>query len=649
MKIILTALVFCFGPATFADDLAQLYEKAYFLETAKGQSREALVIYRQIAATEPTDENRSVIAKALDRLQEEYAFPYAVPFSAGYTALTNGDAIHIEAVQGSEKEFKVGGTYRVTGTYTLSSAPRAVLSFYLTTTGFNSKAPTRSPQRMEINKGSGRFELMQTFATNGWPHLSLYPSLGGSGLGGIYFGSGKWLRKKPVNSPPDLRETIIAFDMTGGREDVLREFGQPLRYGYAGETFSPDTLPRQYIMFYPADFSILMADGKIREFRMEGDSDVRAGGLSIGMTSSMVFAALDANPLRRPKYKCHYKPGYFYTRCPNKPAGWGYYATKAVRVFFMNDNVTAYYIMDNRPDRMLLHARFRDHGDRAFTDSATGLTWYRPSGNKALNWGEAKAFCDNLDAAGYTDWRLPTINELWSLYSGRNWPSQSRVPDFRLWGGIFWSATPYAGDSIKAWRLDVYQGNNEGEDKENLLRILPVRGSSHADTARPVIKTSPNSADPGVPWPEPRFTAVGDETVVDHMTGLMWLKNPDRFEEADYHDREAVCKKLDAGGFTDWRIPTMDEFATLIDRGRKDPALPKDHPFSLHWANTNKLGFLPTYWCEKDPSVAGVLWPHDGHTFGNRNKMTAAYLWPVRNAGVENNTSGKKDEREVSQ
>jgi hypothetical protein len=56
----------------FADDLSQLYEKAYFLETAKGQTEEALTIYRQIAATEATDENHAVVTKTLKRMLAIY-------------------------------------------------------------------------------------------------------------------------------------------------------------------------------------------------------------------------------------------------------------------------------------------------------------------------------------------------------------------------------------------------------------------------------------------------------------------------------------------------------------------------------------------------------------------------------------------------
>jgi hypothetical protein len=57
---------------TFAGDLSQLYEKAYFLETAKGQTEAALEIYRRIAATEPIGGEKDTTIKALKRLIEIY-------------------------------------------------------------------------------------------------------------------------------------------------------------------------------------------------------------------------------------------------------------------------------------------------------------------------------------------------------------------------------------------------------------------------------------------------------------------------------------------------------------------------------------------------------------------------------------------------
>jgi len=72
MKKTIIALLLSVTSFAFAEDLAQLYEKAYFLETAKGQTEEAMALYKQIAVKEVTDENRETVIQALNRLQNIY-------------------------------------------------------------------------------------------------------------------------------------------------------------------------------------------------------------------------------------------------------------------------------------------------------------------------------------------------------------------------------------------------------------------------------------------------------------------------------------------------------------------------------------------------------------------------------------------------
>ncbi|RKX37241.1 MAG: hypothetical protein DRP64_17510 [Verrucomicrobia bacterium] len=72
MKCCVLILALILAVASLGDDLSQLYEKAYFLETAKGQTEEALTIYREIAATEATAENKVTIRKTLTRMQLLY-------------------------------------------------------------------------------------------------------------------------------------------------------------------------------------------------------------------------------------------------------------------------------------------------------------------------------------------------------------------------------------------------------------------------------------------------------------------------------------------------------------------------------------------------------------------------------------------------
>ncbi len=67
---------------------------------------------------------------------------------------------------------------------------------------------------------------------------------------------------------------------------------------------------------------------------------------------------------------------------------------------------------------------FVGNGDGTITDAATGLMWMQDDSGSfsvgdyqdgSLNWEQSLAWCESLDYAGYTDWRLPDAKELQSI------------------------------------------------------------------------------------------------------------------------------------------------------------------------------------------------------------------------------------------
>jgi len=58
--------------------------------------------------------------------------------------------------------------------------------------------------------------------------------------------------------------------------------------------------------------------------------------------------------------------------------------------------------------------RYVDNGDGTVTDLVTGLMWQQAYSGK-MTYAEAVAAAESFELAGYTDWRLPTIKELYSL------------------------------------------------------------------------------------------------------------------------------------------------------------------------------------------------------------------------------------------
>lgn len=82
-----------------------------------------------------------------------------------------------------------------------------------------------------------------------------------------------------------------------------------------------------------------------------------------------------------------------------------------------------------------------------WTDTATGLMWTK-KGNGNLNWKQAMAYCQNLQLAGHSDWRLPGIEELKGIYDSHagigvhNVKGNLQVPKWFVWSSS-------QGDSYK--------------------------------------------------------------------------------------------------------------------------------------------------------------------------------------------------------
>jgi hypothetical protein len=101
---------------------------------------------------------------------------------------------------------------------------------------------------------------------------------------------------------------------------------------------------------------------------------------------------------------------------------------------------------------------FVDNEDGTIGDLATGLTWMQDDSGTGMIWEDALAYCQNLDAAGYDDWRLPNAKELQSIVDYFRSPDTSSSaaidPLFNSTAitnergeidyGFYWSSTTHA-------------------------------------------------------------------------------------------------------------------------------------------------------------------------------------------------------------
>jgi hypothetical protein len=89
------------------------------------------------------------------------------------------------------------------------------------------------------------------------------------------------------------------------------------------------------------------------------------------------------------------------------------------------------------------------NGDGTVTDKNSGLVWQQQDDGVGRNWQDSLAYCEELELAGQTDWRLPDIKELQSIVDYTRHdpaidPTAFTLSDSEGW---FWSGTTH-GDNV---------------------------------------------------------------------------------------------------------------------------------------------------------------------------------------------------------
>jgi hypothetical protein len=95
--------------------------------------------------------------------------------------------------------------------------------------------------------------------------------------------------------------------------------------------------------------------------------------------------------------------------------------------------------------------------DNYWVDASTGLMWTAADNGSGLSWSQATRFCRELTLGGFTDWTLPSIDDLQGLFE--RGPSTSGY-DIRgpiKLTGWQWSKTP-GSQAGEGWALDFGDG-----------------------------------------------------------------------------------------------------------------------------------------------------------------------------------------------
>jgi len=139
----------------------------------------------------------------------------------------------------------------------------------------------------------------------------------------------------------------------------------------------------------------------------------------------------------------------------------------------------------------------------------------------------------------------------------------------------------------------------------------------------------------------PRFTDMGNGTIRDNKTGLIWLKNANCFVYQPWQEsmdaaallENGDCGLTDGSAAGDWRLPTMDEVEVFISPIYDLPALVNTMG-DLQWKEGDAFTGVKTtqYWSstEYDSNSAYVAELAYGSLYYHCLKDTNRLVWPVR-------------------
>jgi hypothetical protein len=226
-------------------------------------------------------------------------------------------------------------------------------------------------------------------------------------------------------------------------------------------------------------------------------------------------------------------------------------------------------------------------------DIKTGLSWVHTIDTNGdgiidvtdkLNWPQAQAYVAALNAAsygGYTDWRMPSIKEQYSLmdfrgtdpsgYAGTDTSGlvpfiDTQVFEFaygdtnageRVIDSQYMSSTQYVshcyndggytifGVNFADGRIKGYRGANLGTN--TVFYFMPCRGNTAMGANQ--------------------FSDNGDGTVTDTATGLMW-QQADSGAGMNWQAALAYAEALTLAAHTDWRLPNAKELQSILDYTR---------------------------------------------------------------------------------
>ncbi|MBQ4437603.1 DUF1566 domain-containing protein [bacterium] len=185
-------------------------------------------------------------------------------------------------------------------------------------------------------------------------------------------------------------------------------------------------------------------------------------------------------------------------------------------------------------------------------DKNTGLTWEKSPSSSTYTWDNRDTHCKDLretNYAGRSNWRVPNNLEFTTIVD-RSGSQATTYPNFTNMptssSDFLWTNKEYRGDTSKALAYSPKDAGNRARSKTSTYKVLCVSGNEMQYAV---------SSD---------FTISSDgQTVTDTRTNLVWQKEYATVSRLAWDTALSYCENLDYAGYTDWRLPNLNELSSL--------------------------------------------------------------------------------------
>lgn len=293
---------------------------------------------------------------------------------------------------------------------------------------------------------------------------------------------------------------------------------------------------------------------------------------------------------------------------------------------------------------------YKDNGDGTVTDLVTGLMWQKSpdtngdgtiDANDKISYNNALSGAESFSLAGYEDWRLPTIKELYSLIlfsgediSGYEGTSTDGLQPFiddayfdfgygdlnageRLIDAQYASSTKYVSTTMNGdetmFGVNFADGRIKGYpikmmNNDNTFYVIYVRGNDEYGTND--------------------LHDNGNGTITDNATNLMWMQK-DSENGMNWKDALDYAENANHAGHSDWRLPTIKELQSIVDYSRS--------PETTNSAALSSLFKCSTIKNEGGETDYPYFWSNTTHKGSNGKGMNACYISFGKALGKMNN------------